>query len=62
MIYLLIIAVVGEVLFLTLRDSHGMDYRAREFSDALHDREVRREREAKQARRAVEARQQHRVA
>ncbi|MFT3899346.1 MAG: hypothetical protein QM728_03755 [Gordonia sp. (in: high G+C Gram-positive bacteria)] len=57
-----IAAVVGEALFLLLRDTNGLDYRAREFSAALHDREVRHDREVKAARRALQAGPRHRVA
>lgn len=62
MIYLLIAAVVGEVIFLLTRNHNGLDFRAREFSAALADREYQRDAQRRQARRALDPAPRHRAA
>ncbi|GAB08797.1 hypothetical protein GOARA_021_00340 [Gordonia araii NBRC 100433] len=62
MLYLVIAAIIGEILYLLMRNPNGLDFRGREFSDALHDRELKLERRRKEARQAVEAGPRHRAA
>lgn len=53
MLYFAIAAVTG-LLYFWLHDPSGLDYRAREFSRALAEREYERDRQRRQARRALE--------
>ncbi|QKT06578.1 hypothetical protein HUN08_04770 [Gordonia sp. X0973] len=55
-------AVIGEAIYLLMHNPNGLDFRNREFADALHDRELRRERERKAARHALEAGAAHHAA